>query len=321
MGDTSGGEAARIAHLADTMHWNCAAMYSSTWLDALTKEDPLLRSPVSHEGITFHASSPRFLCMVHAWAAVVKEWQPKAFPSLSTVLELFGFDELSYEFNPQVDAAFDEETGEPNIEDLNAIAAANCFKPEIMGAIAARQLTEYGRRDGYNMYGDLGRDGKPCTANCRRFTDPTGYTPFSPKSSKSSKNSKQSKPEERWKPMLEDDGRGYFTRQEHVAPHIGKLAKRAVLSDEDFNLRTLEKPEYDYNQEARQVATRLAATAIDDMKKAKIEFFDDKIKVIFAVLNSVVSYGTSFEQLLNFVFGITSSEYDSILVSWKEKVK
>jgi 23S rRNA G2069 N7-methylase RlmK/C1962 C5-methylase RlmI len=120
--------------------------------------------------------------------------------------------------------------------------------------------------------------------------------------------------------MLEDDGRGYFTRQQHVTPHIGKTAKRAVLSDEDFESRILKNPNYKYKDEAYLVADRLKATAEDDLKKATIEFYDDKFKVNFSVLSTVASYGVSFEQLLNFGFGITSSEYDSILVAWKEKV-
>jgi len=324
---------ARIAHLVDTMHWNCAAMYSSTWLDGLTREDPLIRSPVSKgKKIVFHESTTRLLCMVHSWAAVVNEWHPEAFPTLSGVLEQgFGFEDLTYGFNSEVDAAFDKETGEPDTDALEDIAAENCYNPKIMAAIVARQLTEYGRRDGYNMYGDLGRDGEPCTANCRRYTDSTGYAPLGSGSSStpsdddsSSKKKKKKKPiadKFRWKPMLEDDGRGYFTRQEHVTPHIGKTAKRAILSDKDFKSRSIKAPKYDYDQEALLVIERLAETAQDDMKKAMIEFYDNKIKVIFSVLNSVVSYGLTFEQLLNFVFGITSSEYDSILVSWKLKVR
>merc|ERR1712238_102345 len=51
-----------------------------------------------------------------------------------------------------------------------------------------------------------------------------------------------------------------------------------------------------------------------------IEFYDNKIAVTFAILGAVAAYGPSFEQLINFSFGLTASEYDSILVAWKEKV-
>lgn len=325
----------RIARLADTMNWNCAAMYSSTWLDALTKEEPLLRSPPSYGDINFHESTPRLLCMLHAWAAVVKEWHPESFPTLSGILQgLFEFENLTFGFNPDVDEAFRQGIEEPDVETLVALASENCYNPKIMGAIVARQLTEYGRSDGYNMYGDLTRRGTPCVTNCRRYTDPTGYTPGYKKTSISTKKEKREKKKKnskgqssnnnddkfRWKPMLEDDGRGYFTRQEHVTPHIGKTAKRAVLSDADFESRVASIPDYNYNEEAFLVAERLRATAEDDDKKAKIEFYDDKLGVIMTLLPNVASYGLSFEQLLNFVVGLSSSEYDSVLVSWKEKV-
>ena len=109
----------RIAHLVDSMHWNCAAMYSSTWLDALTKQDPLFRTPVSFDEITFHESAPRLLCIVHGWAAIVNELQPMAYPTLAGILEgLFQFKDLTFGSNPEIDAAFDAETGQPNVEKL-----------------------------------------------------------------------------------------------------------------------------------------------------------------------------------------------------------
>jgi len=304
----------RLTHLIDTMSWNCVAMYSSTWLDGLTNEDPLIRSPISFDNIIFHDSTPRLLCMVHAYAAVVKEWHPEAYTPLSNIISAHGYEDVSYGFNSQVDNTFNMQTGEVDKRELIDIAAQHCYSPKIMGAIVARQLTEYGRHDGYNMYGDLGSDGLNCTRNCHRYTDSTGYDP--------NKNKSIGK-RYRWKPMLEDDGRGYFTRQEHVTPHIGFKAKRAVLSVEQFENRTAKGIDYHfhmYNKESEKVVKRLKETATDDMKKAKIEFFDNKISVVFAILKSVASYGLTFEQIVNFCFGLTSSEYDSILVAWKQKV-
>ena len=40
-----------------------------------------------------------------------------------------------------------------------------------------------------------------------------------------------------------------------------------------------------------------------------------------SVISSVVSYGLSFEQVINFVFGITAGEYDAVLVAWNIKVQ
>jgi len=309
---------ARLVHLIDTMHWNCVAAYSSTWLDGLTQEDPLVRSPQSFNGITFHASTPRLLCMVHAYAAVVDDWHPEAKTTLAGVLSAFQYQDVSYGFHSDVDVGFHSDTGEANKNLLLDIAAQHCYNPQIMGAIVAKQMTEYGRRDGYNMYGDLARDGTRCTHNCRRYTDSTGYE---------SGMNKNISAKFRWQPMLEDNGRGYFTEQQFVTPHIGEKAKRAILSDNDFTSRlaqgvegTYDQPWKDHKEEARNVAERLRQTATDDMKKAKIEFYDNKIAVAFAILGSVAVYGPTFEQMVNFCFGLTASEYDSILVAWKEKV-
>jgi len=266
--------------------------------------------------IIMHASTPRLLCMVHAWAAVVEDWHPEANTTLANVLSAFQYQDVSFGYNAEVEVGFHAETGEANKNVLLEIAAENCYKPKIMGAIVAKQLTEYGRRDGYNMYGDLARDGSKCTHNCRRYTDSTGYE---------SGMNKDIHAKFRWQPMLEDNGRGYFTEQQFVTPHIGTTAKRAILSEYDFTSRlaqgvTYNKPHKDHKVEARKVAERLRLTATDDFRKAKIEFYDNKIAVTFAILGSVAAYGPTFEQIVNFSFGLTASEYDSILVAWKEKV-
>ena len=104
--------------------------------------------------------------------------------------------------------------------------------------------------------------------------------------------------------MLEDDGRGYFVRQEHVTPYIGQLAKRWLLSDEEFYARSLQDPEYDYDLESHLVIQRLSN--LTDLDKMEIEFFDDKISVGFGIVEAVVMKGATFEQVLNFAVGITA---------------
>lgn len=306
----------RFTRLIDVTNWNCAAVYSAGWKDALTKDDPLLRAPEhildsqKNVDVKINESNPRFLCMVHAWASYVEDWVPDAAPALQTVLGSLGFDSLTYGYDLSVVEAFDTITGNPDLNALHVLARDNCYSPKIMGAIVARQMAEYAKRDGFNMYGDLNRDGTPCDFNCRRYTDPTNYQPTMTKGKGV-----------RWKPLLEDDGRGFMTRQQHVTPHIGTLASRAVLSDLDFELRVATKPNYSYNSEILSVVDRLNSTAGDDTKKVMIEFFDNKIAVTFAVISAVACHGASFEQILNFIVGITASEYDATLLAWKEKVE
>lgn len=318
--------AIRFTHLIDVMNWNCAAVYSSNWKDALTKAEPLLRSPtttsvstaIGDDGdgvfatkdVDLHTSDARLLCMVHSWATVVRDWVPEAVPTLMGVINSYGYLGVSDTYNKDVDDCFNINTDGAADKTCLVDAAVNeCYSPSIMGAIVARQLTEYARRDGWNMYGTLNKDGTPCTANCRRYTDTTGYAPVSSKF--------------RWQPLLEGDGRGYETRQEHVTPHIGLTGKTAILSTTDFQGRLAPTPNYinekKYNAEALALVQRLSVTATNDTKKMTIEFFDDKFKVVFAVIRSVVMLGLTFEQVLNFVLGLTASDYDAILVAWKEK--
>jgi len=311
----------RIVRLIDNMDWACTAAYSSTWLDSLSMDEPIVRAPKNFtqengKTIDYHTSSTRLLCMVHAWAAVSEEWDPNTKASLSAVLDpFFGTLDLTYGLMEEVEDLFFN-SGKPKKAAAKQYAADNCYSPKVMGQIIARNVVEYGRKDGFNAYGDKGRNGKACSHNCRPYTDTTNYKPL--------KKKKGVKSKYRWTPMLEDDDRGYFTRQEHVTPHIGSRAKRAVLSDYDFEMRGEtfgDTTNFNWDKEAREVASRLAATATDDLLKAKIEFYDDKIAVIFKIIAAVASYGASFEQLCNFSIGLISGEYDSVLVAWNIKVK
>jgi hypothetical protein len=172
------------------------------------------------------------------------------------------------------------------------------------------------------MYGNLNSDGTKCLANCRRFTDPTAQLNMMNMSKKAikKKHKKKNKMSNRnkWKPLLEDNSRGYFVRQEHVTPHIGLIGKTSVLTRGELDARNLGDPEYDYNLEARLVMQRMSELSPKD--KMLIEFFDNKLKVGLTIAEAVVMAGTTFEQTLNFLVGYTAIEYDAVLLAWKEKV-
>ena len=122
-------------------------------------------------------------------------------------------------------------------------------------------------------------------------------------------------------PLLEDDGRGCESRQQHVAPHIGTQAKTAVLTRAEMNARTASKPFYDYDKEAFIVAERLAATAVSDEIKMTIEYFDNKLTVAGDVIKAVAQkQRLGYEETVNFVFGVTAADYEACILAWKEKV-
>jgi len=316
--------AIRFTHLIDMMNWNCAAIYSDSWKDSLTKKEPLLHTPketILENGdttIQLHSSDLRLLCMVNTWAAVIEDWIPEATEAISDYVETFMYPGIELGYNSEVDACFDlTGDGSSNNDCLYEVASESCFAPSIIGKIVGRQLNEYAKRDGWNMYGELNSDGSPCNANCRRYTDPTGgIVPFK---DREPVGNETLDPSIEWKPLLEDNGRGYFVQQLHVTPHIGQIANTAILSRDDFDSRTTNNPNFDYKYESQLVIERMST--LQDYDKMEIEFFDNKIDLAFAIVGSVAQNGgASFEQILNFVVGLTASEYDSILLAWKEKV-
>ena len=305
----------RFTSFIDSIMWNCVATYSPDWKDALTKEDTLIDIPSSttneyEQTIDLHTSDSRLMCIVNAWLTVVEEWAPDSLDPLLNYTDTFQYYlPKPRGFEPDVDECFFDNPND-EIEKkmcLQNLAQQNCYAPSTVGKIVGRQVTEYGRNDGWNMYGTLNNDGTPCTTNCRPFTDPTGYKP------------RASTAKKRWQPLLEDDGRGYFTRQEHVTPHIGTLGTPLVLSREEMDSRGLPNPMYTYKAESRKVMERMSS--LDDEKKMKIEFFDDKVKVALTLIGTVVFTGASFEQVLNYVVGVGAGDFDAMLLAWKEKVK
>ena len=156
--------------------------------------------------VDLHHADPRFLCFFHATATVLPDWVGSeiAAPYLQLIKQQLPLLDPGHNF--EVAACFDDQ-GQGDNSCLTAVAEANCWTPAIVGAIVGHQVAEYARRDGWNMYGELNSDGTPCLANCRRYTDPTGYHPVNvPGGNNAGQKT-------RWQPLLEDNGRGYFTYQ------------------------------------------------------------------------------------------------------------
>lgn len=130
-----------------------------------------------------------------------------------------------------------------------------------------------------------------------------------------------------WEPLVEDNGKGFFVRQEHVAAHIGTQAIPRVLSQSDVQSRTVEAPAYDYATEMQDLLDNVGA--ITDNQKMMIEFGDDKIAVVKMLLGGILNnYGysslgglVSYEQLIWWLVGYTSTELDAVITVWNEKVR
>ena len=157
--------AVRFTRLIDALDWNCAAVYSQKWDDALTKTEPIIRTPttaknvdassglfVQERDVSLHTSDTRFLCAVHGWHAIIQDWVPDALGTLLPALAGLGlnFTEESLGYNEDVGECFvDVANGGPiDAICLERIAKDHCYKPAIMGQIVGRQLAEYARTDG-----------------------------------------------------------------------------------------------------------------------------------------------------------------------------
>uniref|UniRef100_A0A7S2GXC0 Vanadium-dependent haloperoxidase NapH1-like second helical-bundle domain-containing protein n=1 Tax=Helicotheca tamesis TaxID=374047 RepID=A0A7S2GXC0_9STRA len=321
--------AIRTFSLIDAAAWNCIAAYDTTKLDALrTGKRPVVEVPVTVCGDTdAHTTAARVQCFVHMYAAALPTLAPDAVPDFQSALERLSTDYTTspprytgaYPIQMKMGIDSDVQACSKGADDYEAykscveqIAEAYEYVPAIMGSIIAQDMLMYSSGDGWNADGmDNGR----CKNNCLPFSDTIGYEP---------KNVYQRKKafKRKWQPLMESDGRGFFYRQEHVTPHIGLKAVPRVLSRKEVNSRKVEKPLYNLEKEAGLVTERLSS--LDDEKKMAIELFDNKVNVI-----NLLSRGLLFRYLSDFTFErvilfstvYMASEYDAVILAWKEKVR
>jgi len=169
--------AVRFTHLIDVINWNCAAVYSSDWKDALTKNDVLLHAPPTIAGVAelnivggvaelkvdvnLHTSDTRLMCMASSWAVVVQDWVPEASQAVMGYLQAFQYPGITDGgYDSRVMACF-VENGVEDTVCLTDFAEEECYTPLVMGAIVAQQVSEYARRDGEYFDRVIGRLTQP----------------------------------------------------------------------------------------------------------------------------------------------------------------
>lgn len=101
-----------------------------------------------------------------------------------------------------------------------------------------------------------------------------------------------------WQPLIESDGRGYFTKQEHVTPFAG-FTTRLYGMDRSFydSVKAPKPPQYDYEVEAHNVLEATRAMANNETQKMLLEYFDSKFTSILPIqINwSILSGESNFE--------------------------
>jgi hypothetical protein len=256
--------------------WNCIAAYHPTALDALTKG--LFEFPVPKE---YHTSEARALCMIFAVNKLIPDLVPIATMSISGWLEDLGLDSTIL---TNEDAR--EQAGESSI-----------ISPRVLGSVVAADILDDMMVDGWNYNGSMSFK-RECTANCRPFSDTTGYTP---------KNSPWVLTNVKaWQPLIESDGNGFFYAQEHVTPHIGTEAKPVILTREQIDARTLSDPRYDYEDEAELAVKRVGELAKSSYWRDMVRFMDNKINIAGGMMMRLrEKYNLSLEAQVFYHYGYT----------------
>lgn len=303
----------RNAHFTSYCQSNCVAYHDADALNVVTKQAPRFRTPAA-----YHNSWSRSLCMA------------QCFDSLGALDPIFA----SWGFEPQAANAQLIACGADS-QCVDALLVASDWHPQLIGQIVASEIAEVALNDGWNAYGAWTFDEEteqavPCTANCAPFADTTGYFPVNnPGGNDAGANDSDSDhwaakyavrgEDRRWQPMREHDGQGYWSRQEHVTPHIGYTVTPFVIQE----WKQAADPRYDYKAEAELVIERLAELAGDDEQKAMTAFFDNKLLVRGLIQQYVRNQyaDQTFEEQMLFIHVLSVVEVDALLQAWREKVR
>jgi len=274
----------------DQTLWNCIAHYHPTALDAITKEAPWPRIIYPE----YHTSETRALCMIFAMNKLVPEILPTSAGVMSSWLDDLG-----------IDSTIMSDT------EATRLTTLGYQTPRVIGSYVAAEVIKDLDTDGWNYKGLMTPHSVPCTANCRPFRDNYGYAP---------KNSASVIIDpEAWQPLTESDDLGFFYAQEHVTPHIGFHARPAILTREEMDELRCPSPAYNYSFEVKFAINNVAN--LDDRKRSMVEFMDNKSTIAGGMINQLrTKYKLSLEAQVFFRVGYTSSEYDAILLAWKEKI-
>jgi len=326
--------AIRAFSYIDSAAWNCIAAYNIDKRDALYKDRrPVIEVPetVCNGTVNTHTTGARSQCFLNVYATLV----PVFFIGLEDIFQsgiqflstnfttsppsYTGAYPLPFPMNPPPDVAACDDANEDYNDFKNClqqVAADHEYLPRVVGSAIALDVVRYAKNDGWNMDGT---NNGHCETNCRPFADTSGYNPVNIPGTLYSRLYKR-----RWQPLLEDNGLGFFYRQEHVTPHIGTRGVPRLHTRQEIDARRIPNPLYNYVREAEKVVDRMASVLVNDTAKMEIEYFDDKINVVGLLGAGIFGrYGgaVTMERSLLWSVGYSAAEYDSVLMAWKEKVR
>ena len=194
----------RMTSIIDQVSWNCLAVYEETPLDILTRKEPIVRADTDTIN-QYSTPETKLQCTLYVLLPLLNYLVPEAVSDTQSLFNSWGMDPpASTEINPAVVAC-----GVDDIPCLQTVASSNNYEPEVMASIIALQAIEYLENDGWNADGLINRNGDgQCTANCRPYSDITGYAPVDIKGKSN---------DDRWEQLQEDDRTFFHVLKLHAA--------------------------------------------------------------------------------------------------------
>ena len=141
-----------------------------------------------------------------------------------------------------------------------------------LARLVVDEMSESVENDGWNADGKLANEYNELPYSDFSVVGDNGvtYKPYEVKTNE----------EWSWKPLLESDGMGYFTKQEHVTPFAGFTGRLYGMDKNHYESFTAPAPTYDYNEMASYVIEQTKTMATNDLQKMLIEYYDSKFTSI-----------------------------------------
>lgn len=124
-----------------------------------------------------------------------------------------------------------------------------------------------------------------------------------------------------WEPLLESDGHGYFTKQQHVTPFIGFTGRLFGVTESEYNSFKTDAPSYDWCEEANFVVKNTKDLATSDLEKMLVEVYDSKFTSILPFqINWLLQKGVSLFEFWMMDMALVVAMYDATMLVWRDKV-
>jgi hypothetical protein len=277
--------------------YNAAAMYHPTALDIWGRDDKRICVD-AFSALELHAHEQVATAYAFAYSAIVVS------PSSKEIVIHIMDNVLKLPMSKVL-------VGEPDIGTPWGLAKA-----------VVDQMTDYANSDGWNSDGSLTHEFNKMPFSDFDYNEYSAYrTTSQTSSSKKQPTRKGCNSKWYWEPLLETNGNGYFSKQEHVTPFAGFTGRLYGMTSSEYESFSVSEPRYDYCEEANFVLSETNTMSTDDRTKAEIEFFDSKftsllpMQIDWAIKNQFSSFDFWFYDM-----ALVTAMYDATMLVWREKV-